>query len=126
MKTILVDAGKTLVVDSKINEEMYKLLEDYFNRKIILTNANDEEMLTSGLVDMPYEIFTLKHNPDKTDPAYFNTMLKEHNLRADDCIYFDHIKEAVESAKSVGIVSYFYDPEKKDIQALRDFLNSNL
>ena len=34
-----------------------------------------------GLDKMPYEVFTLKHNPEKTDPRYYETMLKKLDLK---------------------------------------------
>jgi HAD superfamily hydrolase (TIGR01509 family) len=127
MKTILVDAVDTFVIEGEgVLKEMRELLEQYSNNKIILTNANDEQMIQFGLTDLPYELFTLKHEPNKTDPAYFTTMLVHFELKAEDVIYFEHNAEAVKSAKSVGISSYYYDPEKKDMGALRDFLDSNL
>ncbi len=126
MKTILVDAVGTFVVDGKINEELHKLLETYPTKKIILTNANDEQLVTFGLVNMPYEMFTLKHNPGKVDPKYFETFLREYKLDKSDVIYFEHSQEAVESAKSVGILSHFYDTEKKDLDALKMFLDKSL
>jgi len=126
MKTILVDAVGTFIVDGKINIEMHKLLEGYPNRKIVLTNANDEQLVPFGLVNIPYEMFTLKHNPDKVNPKYFQTMLSTYNLKPEDCIYFEHSQEAVDSAKTVDIVSYLYDGQKKDLQALKSFLDNNL
>lgn len=126
MKTILVDAVGTFVVDGKINEELHKLLETYSNKKLIMTNANDEQLTKFGLVNMPYEMFTLKHNPDKVDPKYFEEMLRSFNLNAEDCIYFEHSPEAVKSADSVGIKSYFYDETKKDLNSLKIFLDNNL
>ncbi len=126
MKTILVDAAGTFVVDGKIDEKLYNLLETYQNKKIILTNANDEQLVTFGLVNMPYEMFTLKHNPDKVDPVYFQKMLEHFNLKAEDCIYFEHTPAAVESAKSVGITSYYFDEQKRDLDSLKNFLDSNL
>jgi len=126
MKTILVDAVGTFVVDGKINQQMFELLETFPNRKIILTNANDSQLSEFGLVNMPYEMFTLKHNPDKDNPEYFRTMLKHYDLTPEDCIYFEHSKEAVESAKSVGIGSYHYDEDKKDLEGLKKFLDENL
>jgi HAD superfamily hydrolase (TIGR01509 family) len=126
MKTILVDAYKTFVVDGKIFEEMYTLLDKFPNPKIILTNANDEEIKNLGLVDLPYELYTLKHNPDKTDPEYFRTLLKDKNLKPEDCVYFEHTPEAVESAQTFGIVSYFYDDIQKDLESLQKFLEKNL
>lgn len=76
MKTILVDAAGTFVVDGKVDEKLHQLLENYPNKKIILTNANDEQIVTFGLTDLPYELFTLKHNPDKIDPVYFQKMIE--------------------------------------------------
>jgi HAD superfamily hydrolase (TIGR01509 family) len=125
MKTILVDASKTLVIDGKIDEELYNLLETYPNRKIILTNADDEQLVAFGLVNMPYDVFTLKHNPDKVDPKYFEILLKQYNLDNSNVIYFEHSQEAVDSAKSLGITSYFYDSDKRDLVALKEFLDSN-
>ena len=126
MKVILVDAAGTFTVNGKIFEEMHALLETYPNRKIILTNANDEQMPRYGLVDLPYELFTLKHDPDKVDPKYFEAMLKHFNLQASDVIYFEHSKEAVESAMSVGITSFHYDSEKKNLDTLKSFIDENI
>ena len=127
MKTILVDAINTFVIKDKgIFETMYILLEQYQNRKIILTNADDEQIEKYGLNKMPYEIFTLKHNPEKSDPKYFEKMLKHFNLSADDAVYFEHNEDAVKSAQSVGIKTYHYDKDKKDLKSLKNFLDDNL
>lgn len=130
MKTILVDAADTFTIEIDgqyvIFDELYKLVETYPNRKIIVTNANEEQVKQYGLVDLPYELFSLKHNPNKPDSDYFNKLLSFYNLKADDVVYFEHDATAVDSAKSVGIVSYFYDASKKDINALRAFLDKNL
>ena len=127
MKTILIDAINAFVLkDEGIFNEMYKMLEQFPNRKIILTGANDEQMKKFGLNDMPYEVFTLKHNPEKTDPKYFQMMLKHFNLSADDVVYFEHNEEAVKSAQSVGINTFHYDKDAKDIEALKKFINESL
>ena len=109
MKTILVDAVDTFVIEGEgISRPMFELLEQYPNRKIILTNANDVQMGEFGLTDLPYELFTLKHSPDKTDPKYF-----EHN------------EAAVKSAQSVGITAYHYNSDKRDLEALKKFLDDH-
>jgi len=127
MKTILIDAINTFVIKGEgIFKMMHKILEEYPNPKVILTNADDEEMKKFGLDDMPYEIFTLKHNPNKTDPKYYKMMLTHLKLKADDVIYFEHNKDAVESAKSVGINTHYYDKDKKDLGALEVFLKKNV
>jgi HAD superfamily hydrolase (TIGR01509 family) len=127
MKTILVDAVYTFVIKGGgVYEPMHRLLETYPNRKIILTNANDEQLEPFGLVNLPYELFTMKHNPDKVDPKYFETMLTHFNLTKNDVVYFEHNPDAVQSARSLGIISYHYDSEKKDLEGLKKFLDENL
>lgn len=127
MKTILVDALHTFVIEGEgVYEPLHELLERYPNRKIILTNANDGEMGEFGLRGMPYEVFTMKHEPDKTDPKYFEAMLARFDLKADNVVYFEHNPDAVKSARSVGIRSHYYDAGKKDLAALQNFLDQNL
>ncbi len=127
MKTILVDAVDAFVIVGEgIYKPMHELLETYTNKKIILTGANDQQMAKFGLDNMPYEVFTLKHDPEKTDPNYYEKMLAHFGLGKDEVIYFEHNPEAVKSAQSVGITSYHYDFDKKDIEALKQFLNQNI
>lgn len=127
MKTILVDAIDTFVIEGEwIDQELYTLLETYNNPKVILTNANDEQMKEFGLVDMPYTVFTLKHKPDKPDPLYFETFLKENNLASDEVVYFEHNPDACKSAESVWIKTHFYDKDVKDLDALKEFLDTHI
>ena len=130
MKTILVDAVDAFVIESgdtfKIFKEMHDLLETFENRKIILTGANDEQFKKFGLGTMPYEVFTLKHNPEKTNPKYYEIMLEHFDLSKDDVIYFEHNSEAVKSAQSVGITTYYYDNDIRDLESLKKFLDKNL
>lgn len=105
---------------------MYELLEKYPNTKIILTNANDEQLVPFGLVNLPYEMFTLKHNPDKVDPRYFMVLIKNYNFDPKDLIYFENNPEAVKSAQSAGITSYYYDSDKRDLDSLKVFLDDDI
>lgn len=127
MKTILVDAINGLILkDGTIFEAMHVLLEEYPNNKIVLTGANDEQFKQFNLDKSPYKVFTLKHNPEKTDPMYYKTMLATFGLKLEDVVYFEHSAEAVRSAESVGIKTYFYDHVKEDLVALKNFLDANL
>lgn len=127
MKTILVDAWKTFVVEGEgMFKAMHDLLETFPNPKIILTNANNEELKKFGLDNMPYKVFTLKHNPNKINPKYYETMLGHFGLSKDDVVYFEHSEDAAKSAKSAGIKTYRYDPIKRDLVALKDFLIENI
>lgn len=129
MKTILVDAVYYFVIEKDgrfvIFEEMQKLLDSFSNRKIILTGVNDEQFKKFRIDNMPYEVFTLKHNPEKADPKYYQTLLKQYELDKDDVIYFEHDENAIKSAQSVGIKTYHYDNDRKDLVALKKFLMEN-
>ena len=131
MKTILVDAVDCFVIEKEdgtfqIFKEMQDLLENFPNKKIILTGANDEQSKKFGLDKMPWKVFTLKHNPEKTNPEYYKVMLQKFNLSPEDVIYFEHNPNAVKSAQSVGITTFYYDNDKKDLTALKQFLDENL
>jgi HAD superfamily hydrolase (TIGR01509 family) len=126
MKTILVDAVNTFVNQGQIFLEMKDLLDLYPNKKIILTNADDEQIKEFGLINLPYELFTLKHQPNKTDPKYFELMLENFNLKKEAVIYFEHNLEAVKSAQSLGINTFHYDKDKKDLIVLKNFLDNNI
>lgn len=129
MKTILVDAVDAFVIETEngfeIFEPMRKMLDEFPNRKIILTGANDEQFKKFGLDKMPYEVFSLKHNPEKTDPKYYETMLKNFDLKPEDVVYFEHNPDAVKSAQSVGINTHFWDNEKRPLRELSIFLEHN-
>lgn len=127
MKTILVDAINALIIkETGIFKEMLDLLEQYPNKKIILSGANEEEKEKFGLNNLPYSLFTLMHNPDKQDPEYYKTLLKKYSLKAENTIYFEHNEEAVKSAESIGIKTYHYDKDKKDLDSLKVFLDENI
>lgn len=125
MKTILVDAWNTFVTENGINLKMQELLDKYPNKKIILTNANDEELVKFGIVNMPYLVFSLKHQPNKTNPDYFKTFLRENKLSSEDVVYFEHNKDAVNSAKSIGIKTLWFKPNTP-LDQLKSFLENNL
>jgi len=107
-------------------KELFALLETYPNKKIILTNANDEQVVVFGLNTVPYPVFTMKHNPDKPDPLYFKRLLETCELNVSDVIYFEHNMDAVKSAQSLGIVSYHYDKDTKDLGALKKFIDEKI
>lgn len=130
MKTILVDAVYTFIIETpggfKINELMQKMLDGFPNNKIILTNASDDKYEKYGLHNMPYQVFSLSHNPEKTDPQYYKTMLDNFDLAPEDVIYFEHNIDAVKSAESVGIKTFNWDKENVQLLDLENFLITNL
>jgi FMN phosphatase YigB (HAD superfamily) len=130
MKTILVDAVDAFVVETEngfeIFEPMRKMLNEFPNTKIILTGANDEQFKKFGLDKMPYEVFTLKHDPEKTNSEYYKKMLEHFNFKSEDVVYFEHNPEAVKSAQSVGIKTHFWDNEKRPLRELSIFLENSI
>ena len=124
MKIILVDAWNTFIKDKKIDSTIYKLLEGFKNKKTILTNANEQELVNYGIINMPYEVFSLSHTPNKDNPLYFKSLIKKHNLVIKDLIYIEHNKEAVKSAKSLGIKTYHYNPMESTDKLSQFLLNS--
>lgn len=122
-----MDAINGLVLeDGSILEPMHKLLENYPNSKIVLAGANDEQFKRFRLDRVPYEVFTLKHDPEKTDPQYFKILLEKYNLTTDDVVYFEHNENAAKTARSVGIATYLYDHNREDMAALKRFLDESL
>ena len=114
-RVILVDAWNTFVTEAGVDIEMQKILDRFPNKKIILTNANEEEKIQFGIVNMPYEVFSLAHNPNKPDPEYYKKMLLHFHLDLTKVIYFEHNPDAVKSAQSVGIKTMWFDKEKRDL-----------
>lgn len=126
MKTILVDAVHCYVIAGQgIFQPMHDLLESFPNPKIVVTGADDQQFIEFGLDAVTYPIFSLKHHPEKTDPAYFHSLLAKYGLEVENVLYFEHDPAAVKSAASLGITCFHYDPELKDLVALRAFLEQN-
>ncbi|MDA9067846.1 hypothetical protein N9K27_03725 [Flavobacteriaceae bacterium] len=125
MKTILVDAWNTFVKNNTIDSDIYKILESYENQKIILTNANNKELINLGIVNMPYKVFSLSHNPNKDDKLYFIKLIEKYNLIISDLVYIEHNKEAVKSAISLGIKTHHYKPQESTDE-LSQFLLKNM
>jgi HAD superfamily hydrolase (TIGR01509 family) len=128
MKTILVDAvgGIIKLENGSIFRKFEELLDSYSNKKIVLTNAKKEKFKQYSLDKLSYDVFTLEHRIEKTDPEYYKNLLTSYGLNVENVIYIEHNADAVRSAESVGIKTYFYDHTKQDLEALKEFLDSNI
>jgi len=125
-KTILVDVWNCFLTEDGVNKDMHEMLEEFPNKKILLTNADDDDKKRFNMFNMPYELFTMEHNPDKVDPVYYEKMFEHFGLKAEDVVYFEHNSDAVKSAESLGIDTLHYDKGKKDLQEIKSFLVENL
>lgn len=127
MKTILVDAVETfLVKEEGIFTAMHELLEEYPNKKIVLTMAPPDLRKIYEMDNLPYEVWSSDLDPKKSDPKFYEDVLAHFNLKPENVVYFEHDPKAVESAASVGILTHYYDPRTRDLEALREFLDTNL
>jgi HAD superfamily hydrolase (TIGR01509 family) len=128
MKTILVDAvgGIIKLENGSIFRKLEELLDSYSNKKIVLTNAKKEKFKQYSLDKLSYDVFTLEHRIEKTNPEYYKNLLASYGLNVENVIYIEHNADAVKSAESVGINTYFYDHTKQDLEALKEFLDSNI
>ena len=127
MKVILVDAIHTLIIPEKgIYDPLFNILETYPNRKIVITGANDKEFSQHGLDKIPYEVFTLKHNPEKSNPNYYKILLEKFDMIVEDLIYIEHNLEAVRSAESLNINVFHYNKDLRNINKLNQFLKINI
>ena len=122
MKTILVDAWNTFVKNKKIDLRLMKILEKFPCDKIIVTNANLSEQKDLGIINMPYSVFSLSHNPEKTNKLYFDILCNEKKLKKEELLYIEHNIVSVETAKTFGIKSILFNENYLEIE---EFLNQN-
>lgn len=126
MKTILVDAYHSLFLEQGMDNQLLEILESFENPKIVLTNADNNQIIEFGINNSPYPIFTLKHNPNKTDGGYYEKMLEHISVDAENCIYIEHNKEAVEQAKKLGITTHHFNKDIRDLVDLKKFIETNI
>jgi hypothetical protein len=62
----------------------HKILEKYENRKFVLTHASGGAHASTKESEREYEIFVLQHEPEKTDRARHEDMLKHFGFIKDD------------------------------------------
>jgi leucyl-tRNA synthetase len=128
-QTILVDAINTLFIKQEDGLVLNTELADYLNyldaQKIIVTNAKDEILtkLEELIKDYSWKIFSLKFNPEKTSPEFYQIAIKELNLDVTNTIYFDHLPANLEAAKYNNINCFQYLNNKQAIELVNDFIN---
>ncbi len=115
-KVLAIDAVGCLVdFNGKLNNRIQNLIKKFDIKKIVLTNADDRERKIF-LKNVNYEVFSLKHKPEKTNPIYFKKFLSKYRLKSDDLIYIEHDIKACRSARKNGITSHFFDGNYKNLE----------
>lgn len=126
---ILVDLINTLYIkDQGLDQELFKILSGYSNKKIIVTNAEHskiEKLDLSKTKDL-YEIFTLQSRPRKENKDYFDQLINKFNLNINEVLLIDHNPEVVKLAKSYGIKALLFDKDNKNYNLVSKFLAENL
>ncbi|MEK7498199.1 MAG: HAD-IA family hydrolase, partial [Patescibacteria group bacterium] len=122
-KVILIDGMNCLYDENfKINKGLLEII-NHFNSQSILVVNNFREKGYNLVKETNWKAFSLEEKKIKKDnPEYFKLLLKEFNIIPEEVIYFDHKKENIESAKSIGINSILY----KDNKQIKEFIENNL
>lgn len=55
----------------------------------------------------------------KPEAAFFEKVLKEQNLKAEECYFVDDREENVAAAEKLGIETWHFDPETNDLRDLK-------
>jgi len=122
-RIILVDGmGCLYDKEFKINETLFEILESANAKKILVVNnfRKEAEQLLEG---KGYGVFSFDGKIKKDNELFFKKLLEEYSLNADEVIYFDHDKLNIDSAKSAGIKSVFYDGS---INKIEKFIIDNI
>ena len=105
----------------KINTEMMEIIKKLKNNYKIIMLTNNSENFTkyiktiefSNLFDKIYNSYD--HKMAKPDPKFFNKVLKENKLNADECIFVDDNENNIKAAKQLGFKTIHY-------KSLQDFV----
>jgi leucyl-tRNA synthetase/ADP-ribose pyrophosphatase YjhB (NUDIX family) len=127
--TILIDAVFCLINKTEsgmsLNQELFDYLERLPQRKIVVTNAKDQNLVTiKQLVGDKFEVFSLRFDPEKTDPKFYETMIKNLSIDTSSTIYFDHNTDNLKSAKSNGIHCFQYTSNQQAISTLKTLFDT--
>ncbi len=123
-KVLLVDGMHCLYdKDFKVNERLSEIINKIDTRKILVINAFGEK--ARKLLDRyGIEVFTFEMKIKKDNPEFFKKLLKKCNLKSDNVVYFDHLKENLEGANKAGIKKTKH--YRGNIKEIQKFIDSNL
>lgn len=127
----LVDAWNAIIVDFPDNR--YKFLRELADQNeynlFLISNTNAlhlekvDELLNAGIQEFEACFtqcyYSHKVRLAKPDPAIFNLVLNNHQLKPETCLFIDDTRVHINSARSLGINTWHFDSEKDDITKLR-------
>jgi epoxide hydrolase-like predicted phosphatase len=108
---------KILADGYSVNPEAKKLVDDLHKNgiKIALCTNNFFERISvvddklNFLPDFDIRVFSYEVGSIKPDLNIFQTLVEKTQVKPEEIIYFDDSKEAVDSAKKVGITAFLYE-----------------
>lgn len=98
----------------KTNAELMEIIKKLKNnyKIIMLTNNNEGFMKYAKALEF-YRLFdkiynSYDHKMAKPDPRFFNKVLKDAGLKAEECIFVDDNERNIKAAKQLGFKTLHY------------------
>ena len=111
---------RNLFINEAADAEMVAIVRELKERGVLLILLSNIFIYSSEhfkkkfrfleLFDKLY--FSSDTGLSKPDPRAFEKVLKENNLKAEDCIYFDDSEKNIAAAQALGIESYLFEGAK--------------
>lgn len=137
-KIFLADIGEAwnAMIDTKIPEENIRLLKRTKTkyRIFLLSNINDLHLEAIKTLSGPFLLNQLNNQFEKVsyshkigqrkpDKETFETILAENELKAEETLYIDDSHGHIESAKTLAIKTWLFNPELDKITDLDKVLS---
>jgi HAD superfamily hydrolase (TIGR01509 family) len=91
--------------------------------KIMITNVNPA-IIQESLWFYPIQVISYLNNPNKNNPQFYNQLLKDINVAAQDCFMFDSKQENLDAASANGIEWILYINNEQMIPILQQKFSS--
>ncbi len=122
----IVNSWNAILVDfPKYRFDFIKNLSAEKKYKLILLSNTNEIHIEWVQENVPFfkefrncfDAFYLSHeiNFRKPDAAIYEFVLKEHDLKPEECLFIDDTKENTDAATALGIHTWNLDPAREDI-----------
>lgn len=107
--------------------ELIEKYKDIYSLYIVSNIPEDNFIYISNRYDyiqkMKGGIYSYQHKIVKPDPMMYELLLREYQLEAEECLFFDDKLENVESARSVGLHAIHLTDYHKLPMILEEYIN---
>ncbi len=122
----IINSWNAILIDfPKYRYEFLKKLSEEKDYQLILLSNTNEIHIEWVKENVPFfedfkrcfDAFYLSHeiNFRKPNPAIYEFVLKNHNLKPAECLFIDDTKENSEAAASLGIHTWNLEPTREDV-----------